>query len=185
MVLLVKDLMSKKVNVIGENSTVFSAAKLMAKTRRGYVVVVKKGKPVGILTDSDIIEKIVSKDKNSKNIKVKEVMSSPVIVTYPTTEISEASRIMRKNLIKRLPVIQPNTGKLIGILTETDIAKSTPEFLTILEERVEAKKEGYEPERISGVASGICEECGNYSETLYYVNGEWLCSSCKEAEERD
>jgi len=185
MALLVKDLMSKKVNVVNENSTILSAAKVMAKSRRGYVVVLKKGKPIGILTDSDIIEKVISKNKDPSKIKVKELMSTPVIIVHPDVEISEAARIMRKNLIKRLPVVSHKDGKLIGILTETDIARSTPEYLNILEERVEAKGEGYEPERVSGIASGICEECGNYSDVLYYVNGKWLCESCKEAEEME
>lgn len=185
MPLLVKDLMSRKVNVVSENATITKAAKIMAKTRRGYVVIVKKDKPVGILTDSDIIEKVVSKNKNPDKIKVKDIMSSPVIVTYPDTKINDASVLMRKNLIKRLPVVNPKNGKLIGILTETDIARSTPEFVTILEERVSAKDEGYEPERTTGLASGICEECGNYSEILYNVNGKWVCESCKEVEERD
>ncbi|MEM5815201.1 MAG: CBS domain-containing protein [Candidatus Aenigmatarchaeota archaeon] len=185
MPLLVKDLMSKKVNLIGENSTVFSAARIMAKSRRGYVIVVKKKKPVGILTDSDIIEKIVSKGKNPTKIKVKDIMSTPVIVVFPETEVSEASRIMRKNLIKRLPVVNQTNGKLMGVLTETDIAKSTPEFLTILEERIEAKAEGYEPERTTGLASGFCEECGNFVDILYYFNGKWICESCKEEEEKD
>lgn len=185
MPLLVRDLMSKKVNIVSENASIVKAAKVMAKSRRGYVVVVKKGKPIGILTDSDIIEEVVSKNRDPARVKVKDIMSSPVIVTHPDTQITEASRLMRKNLIKRLPVVDPKKGKLVGILTETDIAKSTPEFLTILEERIDAKKEGYEPERISGIASGICEECGNYSDILNYINGKWICESCKENEEKE
>jgi len=185
MVLQVKDLMSKKVNIISGNASIVKAAKIMAKSRRGYVVVVKDRKPVGILTDSDIIEKVVSKSRDPKKIKVKDMMSSPVIVTYPDTKVDEVSILMRKNLIKRLPVIDRKSGKIIGILTETDIARSTPEFINILEERISAKEEGYEPERVSGIASGICEECGNYSEILYYFNGKWICESCKEVEEKD
>ncbi|MFH7880756.1 MAG: CBS domain-containing protein [Candidatus Aenigmatarchaeota archaeon] len=184
MTLFVKDLMSKKVNIVSGNSSIVKAAKIMAKSRRGYVVVVKNDKPVGILTDSDVIEKVVAKNKDPSKIKVKDIMSSPVIVIHPNSRIDEASILMRKNLIKRLPVVNPKNGKLIGILTETDIAKSTPEFINILEERAIAKEEGYEPERISGIASGICEECGNYSEILYYINGEWICESCKSVEEK-
>jgi CBS domain-containing protein len=183
MPLLVKDLMSKKVNTIEENKTVFHAAKQMAKERRGYVVVVKKGKPIGILTDSDILEKVISKGKDPKKVKVKEVMSSPIITISPEDEIVEASRLMRKNLIKRIPVVK--NGKLVGIITDTDIARVGPEFINIIEERLKLKEEGFEPERTEGRISGICEECGNYSDTLYYVNGRWLCESCKDLEEKD
>jgi signal-transduction protein with cAMP-binding, CBS, and nucleotidyltransferase domain len=175
--------MSKKVNTIEENKTVFHAAKKMAKERRGYVVVVKKGKPIGILTDSDILEKVISKGKDPKKVKIKEVMSTPIITISPEDELVEASRLMRKNLIKRIPVVK--NGKLVGIITDADIARVGPEFINIIEERLKLKEEGFEPERTEGRISGICEECGNYSDTLYYVNGRWLCESCKDLEEKD
>jgi len=183
MPLLVKDLMSKKVNTIEENKTVFHAAKQMAKERRGYVVVLKKGKPIGILTDSDILEKVISKGKDPKKVKVKDVMTTPLITISPDEELVEASRIMRKNLIKRIPVVK--NGKLVGVITDNDIAKTSPEFINIIEERLRAKEEGFEPKRTEGRISGICEECGNYSDMLYYVNGKWLCENCKDLEEKD
>jgi len=183
MPLLVKDLMSKKVNTIEENKTVFHAAKQMAKERRGYVVVLKKGKPIGILTDSDILEKVISKGKDPKKVKVKDVMTTPLITISPDEELVEASRIMRKNLIKRIPVVK--NGKLVGVITDNDIAKTSPEFINIIEERLKAKEEGFEPKRTEGRISGICEDCGNYSDILYYVNGRWLCENCKDLEEKD
>ena len=183
MPLLIKDLMSKKVNVVEDNKTVYHAAKIMSKERRGYVVVVKKGKPVGILTDSDLLEKVVSKGKDPRKVKVKEVMSSPIITISPDKEIVDASRIMRKNLIKRIPVVKK--GKLVGIITDSDIAKVSPEFINIVEERLRAKEEGLEPERKEGRISGFCEECLNYSDTLKYVNGRWICESCEDLEEKD
>ena len=183
MTILVKDLMSKKVNKIDYKKTVYDASKVMAKERRGYVVVTNKGKPIGILTDSDVLEKVIAKGKNPKKVKVKDVMSSPLITISPDEEIIEASRLMRKNLIKRIPVVEK--GKLVGIITDTDIAKSTPEFINIIEERLKAKEEGFEPARIEGKISGICEECNNYSGNLSNVNGRWLCETCKDLEEKD
>jgi CBS domain-containing protein len=183
MPILVKDLMSKRVNVIDEKKSVFHAAKIMAKERRGYVVILKKGKPVGILTDSDVLEKVISKGKDPKKVKVKDIMSSPLITISPNEEIIEASRLMRKNMIKRIPVVEKE--KLVGIICDTDIAKSTPEFINIIEERLRAKEEGFEPERREGKISGFCEECGNYSDSLYYINGKWLCEACKDLEEKD
>jgi len=183
MPLLVKDLMSKKVNTIEDNKTVYHAAKKMAKERRGYVIVVKKGRPVGILTDSDVLEKVISKGKDPKRVKVREVMSSPIITISPDEEIVEASRLMRKNLIKRIPVVK--NGKLVGIITDGDIARVSPEFISIIEERLKAKEEGFEPERREGRISGFCEECGNYSDALFYVNGKWVCEGCKDLEKKD
>jgi len=183
MPVLVKDLMSRKVNKIEEYKTVYHAARKMAEERRGYVIVMKKDKPIGILTDSDILEKVISKSKDPKKVKVKEVMSTPLITISPDDEIVEASRLMRKNLIKRIPVVK--NGKLVGIITDGDIARVSPEFINIVEERLRAKEEGFEPERREGRITGFCEECLNYSDTLQYVNGRWICESCKDLEEKD
>jgi len=183
MPLLVKDLMSKKVNKIEDNKTVYHASKLMAKERRGYVIVTKNDKPIGILTDSDVLEKVIAKGKDPKKVRVRDVMSSPIITISPDEEIVEASRIMRKNLIKRIPVVK--NGKLVGIITDTDIARISPEFINIIEERLKAKDEGIEPERKEGRISGFCEECGNYFDMLYYFDGRWICEKCKELEEKD
>jgi signal-transduction protein with cAMP-binding, CBS, and nucleotidyltransferase domain len=183
MPLLVRELMSRKVNKIDEKKTVYHAAKQMAKERRGYVVVVRKNKPVGILTDSDILEKVISKGRDPKKVKVSEVMSSPIITISPNDEIVEASRLMRKNSIKRIPVVEK--GKLIGIITDNDIARVSPEFINIIEERLRWKEEGIEPGRIEGRISGVCEECDNYSDNLYNFNGRWLCEDCKDLLEKD
>jgi CBS domain-containing protein len=180
---LVKELMSRKVNTIEENKSVYQAARIMAKERKGCVVVVKKGKPVGIITDSDILEKVISKGKDPKKIKVKDIMSSPIITISPNENVAEAARLMRKNLIKRIPVVEK--GKLVGIISDSDIARVSPEFIDIIEERLKAKEEGIEPKRIEGRISGICEECGNYSDSLGNVNGRWICETCKDMEEKD
>ena len=173
-----KDIMSKKVNTINYRSNVVKASKIMAKTRRGYVIVLKNKKPIGILTDSDLIERVVSKNKNPSKIKVKDIMSSPLITITPNTDIVEISKKLRKNVIKRLPVL--SKGKLVGIVSHVELAYVTPEFLNILEERLELKEAGEEPIRTEETTAGICESCGNYSENLKYVNGKWLCETCRE-----
>ena len=175
--LTVKDIMYKKVNIIELNSSVLKAAKIMAKTRRGYVIVTKKGKPVGILTDSDLIERIVAKNKQPSKVKIKDVMTTPVITTTPDESIVDVSRKMRKNMIKRIPVVKK--GKIIGIVTQIEISSITPEFLSILEDRLKMKEFGEEPSRLEEHTAGICDRCGNYSEDLVYVNGQWLCESCR------
>jgi CBS-domain-containing membrane protein len=129
------------------------------------------------------LEKVISKGKDPKKLKVKEVMSSPLITISPEEEVVSASRLMRKNVIKRIPVVK--NGKLVGIITDSDIAKMSPEFINIIEERLMAKEEGFEPERIKGRISGFCEECSNYADELFYVNGKWICENCKDLEEKD
>jgi len=179
----VKDLMQRKVHTVDVNASAYSIAKLMAKTRIGCAIVLKKGKPVGIVTDSDIIERVVAKNKQAKKIKAKDIMSSPLITVSPEDSIVDASRKLRKNVIKRLPVVK--NGKLVGIITNTDISSVTPEFLNILEERMKMKESGEEPVRTEETTIGICEGCGNYSDDLKYVNGQWLCPTCREEAEEE
>lgn len=178
MPLLVKDIMTKKVETIGQNASAQSASKIMARTGKGSLIVLKGKKPVGILTDSDLIERVLAKNRLASKIRIKEIMSAPLIVTTPEETCVEAARKMRRYDIKRLPVVK--RGKLVGIVSNTDIALTTPEFMNILEERLAMKVSGEEPVRTTGTLAGICEVCGNYAETLEHINGQWVCEDCKE-----
>ena len=172
----VKDIMVTPVLTITEERSVQEAAKLMGRKRKGCIIVTRRGKPIGILTDSDIIKRIVAKDIKPSKVKVKEVMSSPLITISPKDDILTAVRKMKRANIHRLPVV--SRGKLVGIISLSDIAKTSPELLDLLEERLRMREE--EPRIREETTAGICESCGNYSEILRYVNGQWLCETCIE-----
>ena len=172
----VKDIMVTPVLTITEERTVQEAAKLMGRKRKGCIIVTRRGKPIGILSDSDIIKRIVAKDIKPSKVKVKEVMSSPLITISPEDDILTAARKMKRANIHRLPVV--SRGKLVGIISLSDIAKTSPELLDLLEERLRMREE--EPRIREETTVGICESCGNYSDTLRYVNGQWLCETCVE-----
>lgn len=168
--------MVKNIVTIDQEKTVKQAGELMKKTRKGCLIVTKNGKPVGILSDSDVIKRVVAKNFLPSKIKVKQVMSSPLITISPDDDILSAVRKMKRNNIHRLPVVL--NGKLVGIISLSDIAKTSPEMLDLLEYRLKMKS--YEPEIREKITSGICESCGNYSDNLQNVNGQWLCEDCKE-----
>ncbi|MEM5829221.1 MAG: CBS domain-containing protein [Candidatus Aenigmatarchaeota archaeon] len=172
----VRDIMVKNIVTIDQEKTVKQAGELMKKTRKGCLIVTKNGKPVGILSDSDVIKRVVAKNFLPSKIKVKQVMSSPLITISPDDDILSAVRKMKRNNIHRLPVVL--NGKLVGIISLSDIAKTSPEMLDLLEYRLKMKS--YEPEIREKITSGICESCGNYSDNLQNVNGQWLCEDCKE-----
>ena len=178
MVILVKDIMIKPLT-IDENKNVRFVGELMRKTRRDAVVVIKKGKPIGIVTDSDLVKKIIAKNKKPSSVTVKDVMSRPLVTTKPTDTILEATRKMKRSNIKRLPVL--DKSKLVGVLSLSDIARSSPEMIDLLEYKLTMKELPTEiKERFT---SGICDVCGNYSDDLKNVNGQWLCEDDrKEAE---
>lgn len=118
----VGDFMTKKVRAVTEDMTLDKVSKIMTKFRIGSVVVMKKEHPVGIITDTDIVRKVMSKNKNPKKTKTKDVMTRNVITVSPETSIREAAYIMTRNNVRRLPVIDKKEG-LVGIVTETDVIR--------------------------------------------------------------
>ena len=116
----VKDLMTKNVVTIDADKTVVEAAVLMSENDIGDLVVVENNAPVGIVTERDIVRRVLA-ERKSVNTKVSEVMTTPLKVIDPDAPIKEAARRMVNRKIRRLPVIKDN--KLVGILTAADFAK--------------------------------------------------------------
>ena len=177
----VKDIMSKPVLKIDSESGVDLAGRLMAKARNDSVIIVRKGSPIGILTDSDLIKKVIAKNAKPASIKVKNLMSGPLVAVRPDDTVLEASRKMKRNNLKRLPVIE--NGKLIGIISTTDIARTVPEMADMLEYKLRTKDL---PMSIKESATGgVCDSCDNYSQDLRIKNGQWLCGTCRDELETD
>jgi CBS domain-containing protein len=165
----VRDVMTTKVLTITPEASVARAAKLMAKNSVGSIVVVKSRKPVGILTERDLLMKVLSADLKPSRIPVKRIMSSPVVTITPDTDIADAARIMARSNIRRLPVVEG--GKLVGIITTMDIMRVSPELLETgagVEKRVE-------------IEESVCESCGEITTHLYEVNGMWVCEDCRDS----
>lgn len=104
-------------------------AKLMIKNRVGSVVLVDDyEKPVGIVTERDLLRKVSASIKPAKSITVKSIMSSPVITIRAYDSIETAAAVMAKNKIKRLVVVEQD-GSLAGVLSVTDIARKLARIL--------------------------------------------------------
>jgi CBS domain-containing protein len=130
----IKDIMTKKVITVEANRTVFEAAELMTEKGVGCIIVVIEGFPVGIITERDIVRRIVAK-RSSLDIKVTEVMTKTLITVDPDTSVREAARIMSTNRIRRLPVLKNN--KLVGIVVASDFVRNAGKKTTT-EEILEA-----------------------------------------------
>lgn len=118
-----------KQTVIGTPSkTVLLAANKMAQKGVGALIIAGKNLPLGIITERDIVRKVVAMKKDPNTTKISEIMSEPLFTTSPNNDIREAAKIMSINEVRRLPVVE--NGKLVGILTATDIAKSLVGQLT-------------------------------------------------------
>jgi CBS domain-containing protein len=116
----VKDLMTKKVLTVDTQKTVFEAAQLMGQKEVGDVIVLDTEMPIGIVTERDIVRRVVAKKKPGTT-KVSEVMSTPLITISPDASIKEAARTMVNHRIRRLPVLKEH--KLVGILVVSDFAR--------------------------------------------------------------
>jgi len=175
---IVKEAMKTNLAIVEPTTTVLDAAKLMKKRKIGNVLVVEKKLPVGILTESDILKKVVTEEKNPKKILVKDVMTTPVIVIDPYCSLEDAIKTMGKCNVRRLPVIE--NDELIGIITQKDISIISPILHEISREwyDITVRDETHYKKQ---VFSGKCEDCGILSTNLKNIDGRLLCDDCIDA----
>jgi len=129
--LKVKDVMVGEVITVEANVTVREAVRLMNDHEIGCLVVVQDGKPTGIVTERDMLKRVLVATRDPRAIEVGEVMSKPLLFMEPEKEIEEAVKLMFKHKIKKLPVIE--NERLVGLVTLTDIIRS-PEVVNWLED---------------------------------------------------
>jgi len=121
----VKDIMSKDVVTITPEATMAEAAQTMGDKHIGSLIVTKYRTPVGIVTERDLLSKILALEKDPKDEKVEATMSYPLTTISPTAKIKEAAQIMTQKK-SRLTVF--DAGKLTGIITASDLIRSLPEI---------------------------------------------------------
>lgn len=130
MSLKVEDVMVEDVVTVEADETVKKAIDLMNENEIGCLIVVKQGKAVGILTERDMLTRVLAQSRNPERTKVTEVMSAPLVVADPKMELEEAARLMFKMKVKKLPVV--SKGELVGLITLTDLARFQPQIIKIL-----------------------------------------------------
>ena len=116
----VKDFMTTNVITIDAQRTVLEAAKLMYQQDVGDLVVMEGNVPKGIVTESDLVRRIMAQ-KKTLDTKVSEIMSDPLITIEEESSLRDAARKMVKYRIRRLPVMKKNV--LVGIIATSDFAK--------------------------------------------------------------
>jgi signal-transduction protein with cAMP-binding, CBS, and nucleotidyltransferase domain len=185
--MLVKDVMSSPVVTIEEDEPVNRVAELMDKQGLGCIIVTnKEGKPIGIITERDLVVRVLAKNVVPSSIKANEVMTSPLITIEPEETIHEAARRMSRLNIRRLGVVYK--GQLVGLLSSKDILAVVPELVETIQERalMEGENRAQEAPEESSPLAGYCDRCGGWSDSLKEVNGDFLCEDCKvELEEEE
>ncbi len=130
MSLKVEDAMIDEVVTIEADAAVKKAVELMNKHEIGCLIAVRSGKAVGIVTERDMLSRVLGMSRDPERTKVSEIMTSPLITADPQIDLEEAARLMFKMKVKKLPVV--SKGDLVGLLTLTDIARFQPQIIKIL-----------------------------------------------------
>ena len=179
--MIVKDVMSSPVVTLDEDATSNRVAHIMDENELGCVIVTNKaGNPVGILTERDLVIRVLAKNLKPDAIKAKEIMTSPLVTIEPDATVSEAARRMSRLNIRRLGVTYK--GNLVGLVSSKDILAVMPELIEMIQEksRIEGAVEAEETEEEEEAPlSGYCDRCGVFSEDLRDVNGQNLCEDCR------
>jgi len=178
--MVVKDIMSSPVVTLDEDATSNKVATLMDENDLGCVIVTNKaGKPVGIITERDLVIRVLAKNLVPGAVKAKEIVTSPLVTIQPEATISEAARRMSRLDIRRLGVVYK--GNLMGVISSRDILGVMPELIEIIQERtrLEDAAQAEETEDEEKPLSGYCDSCGVFSENLKAVDGQNLCEDCR------
>lgn len=135
----VGDIMQKKVETVTLNTRVRDCAKAMVKRKISCAVVVEGSTALGIVTERDLVTKVMGEDIDPAKVLVRDIMSTPLVTINPEASIEDASKLMSEYRIRRLVVID-GSGMLAGIVTAGDIARSL------------AKQHNYEDVSINAIA---------------------------------
>ncbi|MCL4331789.1 MAG: CBS domain-containing protein [Candidatus Thermoplasmatota archaeon] len=127
MVLYARDIMKEYKFMMTEETTASQAAKIMSNDHVGFAIIERDGKPIGMVTEWDFVNKIVSKDLNPKEVLLKDIMNTPLMSVDPKTPTDQVTVLMSKNGVRRLPVVE--NGKLIGVITSRDVLRIFKDYM--------------------------------------------------------
>ncbi|AEH25352.1 CBS domain-containing protein [Pyrococcus yayanosii] len=168
--ILVEQIVKRKAVVVRPDDTVHKVARVLSRNKVGSAVVMKGDEILGIVTERDILDKVVAKGKDPKAIKVEEIMTkTPVKIEYDY-DVQEAIEVMIEKGVRRILVTK--FGKPIGFVTATDLLSA------IASQNNE--EEEYTPDT---EVYGMCEFCGQYGalfKVIYEGREMWVCESCKD-----
>lgn len=152
MALTVGDVMVKNVITVHSEQTVRHAALVMSVKEIGCLVVLEENRLVGIVTELDLIRRVIAASRDPDETLVRDIMSTPPVVAKPGLGLEDAVKLMFVHKIKKLIVAHEvdEEKKLVGLVTLTDIARLEPALIETLKALFEASKEA-PPKRMEKV----------------------------------
>ena len=173
---LVRDIMNSPVVSASPDDTIYNIAKKMKEENIGSIIIIESDKPLGIVTDWDIVSKAIVNDTKPSQIKAKDVMKELYTIESEDS-ITEAARLLRKHNIKRLGVVYKS--RLVGIISSSDVIAVTPDLVEIVSEKATIIRGELGIARSASNVSGFCDQCGEWSDLLQYVDGTFICEVCR------
>ncbi|MDQ2983391.1 MAG: CBS domain-containing protein [Actinomycetota bacterium] len=118
----IRDFMTSNPTTVSPDQTVVEAARVMKAEDTGIVPVVEGDRLIGTITDRDIVIRVLAEGKEPSSTRVEEVASKELVTVDPQQDLDEALRLMARNQVRRLPVVEED-GKLVGIISQADVAR--------------------------------------------------------------
>ncbi len=172
---LVREVMNSPVLAGSPDETTNQLAMKMTERKAGSVVITKDGKPMGIVTQTDMVQKVLATNKKPSDIRATDVASFPLLTIEAEKDVTEAARQMRKLKVKRLGVV--HNEELIGIISITDLVAIVPDLIDIVSEK--ARMLRGEVLRGKGPLTGYCDECSQWSDYLLDFDDKFICERCR------
>ena len=172
----VYDCMTTKPISVTPDTSLEECASVMAKNHVGALVVKDNHESKGLITEQDIVRKVIAKGINPLAKNVRDFMEKRLITISPNDDIYDALIKMRDSNIRHLPVV--GKGKMVGLLTLKDILKIEPSLFELVVEKFELREETRKPIDRIIQREAICQGCGAYAEDIKKVKGSLLCERC-------
>ncbi len=172
---LVREVMNSPVLTGSPDETADQLAKKMTEKQAGSVVITMDGKPLGIVTQTDMVQKVLATNKKPSDIRATDMASLPLLTIEAEKDVTEAARQMRKLKVKRLGVT--HNEELIGIISITDLSAIAPDLIDIVSEK--ARMLRGEVLRGKGPLTGYCDECSQWSDHLLDSEDRFICERCR------
>jgi signal-transduction protein with cAMP-binding, CBS, and nucleotidyltransferase domain len=169
------DAMTKSPVMVGPDETVYNCVKKMIKEEVGSLIIAEDGKLLGIVTEKDLLVKVLARNLDIKNTVVSKVMSKKPIHADPELDLYDAMILMNREELRRLPIV--DKGIIVGLLTYKDVLTIQPSLYDLREGQFNIR-ESERKSMLNGDLEGTCVSCSSYG-PLKKVGKAWLCESCK------
>jgi CBS domain-containing protein len=169
--MLVRDIMASPPVTAPPDLSVLDAARMMTERNIGSLIVQEGSRPVGMITERDLVGKVVAAGLDPKATRIRELMSSPLLTIPPDMDVLDAARAMARHHVRRLPVL--SGAALLGIVSERDILEVSPDLIEVTRMLPDEEEGATEEPYIAK-----CEACSCLTDGLRTTSGLLLCEDC-------